>query len=197
MSNKITTVYFIRHAQSDRTYTEDRTRPLTPEGKKDGEKIAEVLKDKGITRIISSPYTRTLQTVEKLAEALKLEAETHEDLRERNAGKWHGDRFFDFIKMQWEDFDYRIEDGECLRQVQERNVRALREFLEKYKGETIAIATHGTALSTIINYYYPKYGFEDFLKIVDLMPLVVKMDFEAAHRCSGIEEIFSVHRPYK
>lgn len=190
-------VYFIRHAQSDRNYHDDRTRPLTAEGIKDGEKIAEVLKAKGITHIISSPYTRTLQTVERLAEVLKLEIETHEDFRERNAGQWHGDRFFDFIEKQWADFDYRIEGGESLRQVQERNISALSNFLEKYEGETLAIATHGTALSTIINNYYPKFGFGDFLKLADLMPLVIKMDFETAHKCKSIEEIFSVHRPYK
>lgn len=84
-----TGVYFIRHAQSDRSFHDERTRPLTPEGISDTEKIVQVLKDKGITRIISSPYTRTIQTVEKLSKALKLEIITDEDLRERSAGKWH------------------------------------------------------------------------------------------------------------
>lgn len=197
----MTEVYFIRHAQSDRTAQEDRTRPLTPEGKADSKKIAEVLKNKGITHIISSPYTRTLQTVEALAKTLNLKTETHEDLRERHAGKWHGDRFFDFIEKQWADFDYRIEGGESLRQVQYRNIKALEGIIGKYQGETIAIATHGTALSTVVNYFYPKYGFEDFLKIADLMPLVIKTELDikpdGGIACTHIEEVFSVHRPYK
>lgn len=196
----MTEVYFIRHAQSDRTYHDDRTRPLTPEGQKDSEKAAEILKHKGITRIISSPYTRTLQTIAPLARALDLEPETNEDLRERHAGKWHGDRFFDFIEKQWADFDYRIEGGESLREVQSRNIKAMNEILEKYQGETLAIATHGTALSTVINYFYPEYGFENFLKIADLMPLVIKMGLEIKPGgivCTNAGEIFSVHRPYK
>lgn len=197
----MTEVYFIRHAQSDRAAHDDRTRPLTPEGLKDGETTSEILKNKNITHIISSPYTRALQTVEALARALNLKTETDENLRERDAGRWHGDRFFDFIEKQWSDFDYRIECGESLREVQSRNIKALEVILKKYGGETVAIATHGTALSTIINYFYPKYGFGEFLKIADLMPLVVKTKLdikpEGGIICTDIEEIFSVRRPYK
>lgn len=192
-----TRVYFIRHAQSDRSFHDERTRPLTPEGMADTEKIIPVLKDKGITRIISSPYTRTIQTVEKLSKALELEIVTDDDLRERNAGKWHGDRFFDFVERQWADFNYSIEDGESLRQVQERNIRALKKYLDKYNGQTLAIATHGTALSTIINYYFPKYGFKNFLKIADLMPMVLSSNFSGNDRCLSVKEIFSIKKTYK
>lgn len=193
----MTVVYFIRHAQSDRSFHDEQTRPLTAEGIADTEKITLSLKDKGITHIVSSPYTRTIQTVEGLSRALMLEIETDSDLRERNAGKWHGDRFFDFIEKQWADFDYRIEGGESLREVQERNVRALKKYLEKYNGQKLAIATHGTALSTIINYFFPEYGFEDFLKIADLMPLVLRMEFEDSEHCVKAEKILSVMKAYK
>lgn len=192
----ITTVYFIRHAQSDRSFHDEQTRPLTAEGLADTEKIIDVLKDKSISHILSSPYTRTLQTVEGLSKTLKLEIETDSDFRERNAGKWHGDRFFDFIEKQWADFNFRIEDGESLREVQERNIRALQKYLEKYKGEAFAVATHGTALSTIINYFFPEYKFEDFLKIADLMPFVLKMDFENNGHCIKAEKVFSVKKSY-
>lgn len=193
----MTHIYFVRHAQSDRTFQQEQSRPLTAEGVSDSEKITEVLKDKGITRILSSPYKRTLQTVGSLSEALGINIEIDEDFRERNAGKWHGDRFFDYVKRQWENFDYASEGGESLRQVQERNINAVNRALEKFKGETIAIATHGTALSTILNYYYPDYGYEEFLKIADLMPLVIKLTFDGEKRCIEGERIFSVYKKYE
>lgn len=197
----MTEVYFIRHAQSDRLYHDELTRPLTNEGFADSERLAEILKDEGITHIFSSPCTRAVQTAEPLAKALDLETEIKEELTERRAGKWHGDRFFDFAQKQWADFDYRIEGGESLREVQNRNISAVAGLLRKYGGGVIAVATHGTALSTIINYFYPKYGFEDFLKISDLMPLVVKTKLDITDDgnivCGEIKEIFSVHRPYK
>ncbi len=192
----MTTVYFIRHAQSDRFTQDDRTRPLTAEGLSDTIKITEALSDKGITHIISSPYKRTIQTVTNLSEKLGLSIETDEGLRERNAGKWHGENFKDFIKAQWEDFDYHILDGECLKDVQSRNIKALRHYLDRYSGETIAIATHGTALSTIINYYYNDFNYDSFMRIIDYMPYIVKIEFDDKKALS-LEEILIIEKEYK
>ncbi len=192
----MTTVYFIRHAQSDRFVHDDRTRPLTSEGMKDTRKITEVLENSGISHIISSPYTRTIQTVTDLSEKLGLEIETEEDFRERNAGQWHGENFIEFIRSQWENFSYHILDGECLADVQKRNISALHRRIEEYNGETIAIATHGTALSTMINYYYPEFGFESFMRIIDYMSYVVKMELEG-DKCLSFEEILVVKKEYK
>ena len=193
----MTTVYFIRHAQSDRFTQDDRTRPLTAEGLADTKKITEVLSDKGITRIISSPYKRTIQTVTDLSEKLGLSIETNEDLRERNAGKWHGDNFKNFIKAQWEDFSYHILDGECLNEVQARNIKALQYYLDKYSGETIAVATHGTALSTIINNYYPGFNYDSFMRIIDYMPYIVKITFDKDNKAISLEEILIIEKEYK
>ncbi len=193
----MTTVYFIRHAQSDRFTQDDRTRPLTEEGLADTLKITEALSDKGIGHILSSPYKRTIQTVTDLSEKLRLPIETDEDLRERNAGKWHGENFLEFIKAQWEDFNYHILDGECLSDVQGRNIKALHKYLNKYKNETIAIATHGTALSTIINYYYPDFNFDSFMRIIDFMPYVVKMEFDDENKATAFEEILIIEKEYK
>ena len=192
----MTTVYFIRHAQSNRFEKDDRTRPLTEEGMADTLKITENLKKSGISHIVSSPYTRTIQTVTNLSEALGIKIETEEDLRERNAGKWHGDNFFDFIEKQWADFNYHILDGECLADVQKRNISVVERIVEKYSGEVIGVATHGTALSTIINYYYPEFNFNSFKRIVDYMPYVVRMDFEGKN-CVAFEEILIVEKEYK
>lgn len=193
----MTTVYFIRHAQSERFCRDDRTRPLTAEGMEDTKKVTAALSDKGITHILSSPYTRTIQTVTDLAQTLGLPVETDEDFRERSAGSWHGDNFLDYIRRQWEDFGYHIEDGECLADVQQRNIAALKRALEKYRGGLFAVATHGTAFSTIVNYYYPEYGYERFMRMLDYMPYVVKMTFEEAGGCSSMEDILIVEKEYK
>ena len=193
----MTTVYFIRHAQSDRFTQDDRTRPLTANGLSDTLRITEALSDKGISHILSSPYKRTIQTVTDLSEKLGLSIETDEDFRERNAGKWHGENFKDFIKAQWEDFNYHILDGECLSDVQSRNIKALHKHLNKYKDETIAIATHGTALSTMINYYYPDFNYDSFMRIIDYMPYVVKITFDHNNKATSLEEILIIEKEYK
>ena len=42
----------------------------------------------------------------------------------------------------------------------------------------IVVGTHGTALSTILNFYDKSFGCEDFLRIIDWMPYIIELDFE-------------------
>lgn len=192
----MTEVYFVRHAQSRSDDTDDRTRRLTEMGKRDSEAVSRVLEDREITYIASSPYTRAIDTVSGFAELSGLPVNVYEDLRERNAGGWHGENFFEFIEHQWADHDYHIKDGECIREVQERNVRALKQLLAEHEGEKIAVATHGTALSAILNYYYPQFDFECFKKIVDFMPFVIRLNFNG-EKCVNAQVELVIHRPYK
>lgn len=174
----MTEIYFVRHAMSDKTVHDDRTRPLTAEGTADSEKVTELLLGRNIDVIVSSPYKRCKDTVKGLAQALGKDILTDDDFRERNAGAWLGDNFSEFIEKQWADFNYHIFDGECLASVQERNIRALKRVLENYRDRTVVIATHGTALSTVINYFEPEYDFRSFMRILNFMPYVVKMEFD-------------------
>lgn len=192
----MTKVYFVRHAQSDSTIRDDRIRPLTEAGLCNSRAVTWLLADRNISYIASSPYTRSIGTVSHFAESAGLDINIYEDLRERSAGRWHGERFFDFIERQWADFDYHIEDGESLREVQERNIRVLKRLLAEHEGENIVIATHGTALSTILNFYYPQYDFECFKKIVDFMPFVIRLDFERDTPVNYQVELV-IHKEYK
>ena len=192
-----TTLYLIRHAQSDPAVQEDRTRPLTPEGLRDTRIITACLRERGITHILSSPYERTLQTVAHLAETLALPIETDERFRERDAGGWHGDSFLAFVRAQWQDFGYTAPGGETLAQVQRRNVEAIRHAMGKYTGQTLALATHGTAMSTILNHYDPTWGYESFLRILNMMPCVIRLQIDAADRLMACEEILMVHKQWR
>lgn len=193
----MTTIYFIRHAQSDRLSRDDATRPLTDQGQTDTLKITEVLKDKGIKHIISSPHMRALQTISDLAKTLEIQVDVDKDFRERVVGTWIPDKFYGFIKRQWYDFDYRNENGECLSEVQARCVAGIQRAIGQYKNETFAIATHGTALATIINRYYPDFGYTDVMRIINYMPYVVRMDFEGIDKCVNKEEVLIIERRYE
>lgn len=193
----MTTVYFIRHAQSDHLSRDDATRPLTDVGLADTEKVTEVMKDKGITHIISSPHMRALQTISDLAQELTLQVEVVGDFRERVVGEWIPDHFYGYVKRQWYDKDYRNQGGESLSEVQTRCVNALREAILQHPKETIAIATHGTALSTIINHFYPEFGYVDVMKIINYMPYIVRMDFESPSKCVAKEDILIIERRYE
>ncbi len=83
------TVYLLRHANAgsrSKWSGDDRLRPLNSDGRHQAADLVEVLGELGITRVISSPYRRCVQTVAPLAAALGLELEIHEALAEGPGG---------------------------------------------------------------------------------------------------------------
>jgi len=186
----MTTVYFIRHAKADNSNRDGRNRPLTEKGINDRALVTKFLQDKKISAVLSSPYKRAVDTIADFSRKNGFTIELVEDFRERKSdGDWLRDAdFIPFMKRQWADFSYSLSDGECLAAVQRRNIAALNKALAKYKDKNIVIATHGTALSTIINYYDNTYGFGDFMAMIDIMPWVVKMYFDG-NNCAGMEKI--------
>ena len=171
-------VYFIRHAKSDCSVHDDLNRPLTEEGVRDSEKLAKYFRDKSITKMYSSPYKRSLDTIKEVSNIFRLDIEIVEDFRERKISNDWIDDFDKFIEMQWNDFNYKLSDGETLNEVQARNIRELHRILMENKEQDIVIGTHGTALSSIINYYDKNFNHVAFNEIKDRMPWVVYAEFE-------------------
>ena len=186
----MTTIYFVRHAQSDYTVRDPMTRPLTQKGHEDCRLVTELLSKKNINAVISSPFKRAVDTVADFAQKNNLQIEIMEDFREqkgdsgvkRDKRKTHqfsdNAELYVYLERQWADFDYALSDGETLGEVQKRNIAALDKVLRTHEGKTLAIGTHGMALCTIINYYDSTFGFADFMAMVDITPWVVRMDFE-------------------
>lgn len=188
----MTRVYFVRHAQSDHDWEEDRTRPLTEEGKKDSEIVLEFLKDKNIDAFCCSPYKRSMDTIADAAAFFRKEIITDERLREREKGT-DGNNHAMFQK-RWSDHDYHEEGGESLAMVQERNIAALNEILSENIEKDIVIGTHGTALSTMLNFYDSNFGCEDFLRIIDWMPYIMELDFEGNQLVGKQEHCYLLNR---
>lgn len=173
----MTTIYFIRHAEPNLNNHDDMTRELTPKGMRDSKFVTRFLSDKNIDIIFSSPYKRAIDTIRDFSEANGLEIQIVDDFRERKVDSCWIEDFSAFCKAQWADFDYKLSDGETLREVQMRNVDALKRLLIDHRDKNIVIGTHGTALSTMINFYDKKFGYSDFEKIKDRMPWVVRFTF--------------------
>jgi len=181
-----------------------RIRPLTQKGLSDRALVTQFLNDKAIDVVISSPYKRAIDTVADFAEKYNFQIELVENFREHRGcstlvrGTW-ADREkwqFPYLEQQWKDFTYKLSDGECLAEVQARNISALNGVLSRHTGKNVIIGTHGMALSTIINYYDNTYGFAEFKAMEPIMPWVVKMSFDD-NGCVGMTKIdlFNMDRP--
>jgi len=185
-----TTVYFIRHCMSDYMVSDPVNRPLTEKGLIDRIVVTRFLREKHVSAVLSSPYKRAIDTISDFAEKAKLKIELINDFRERESdSNWdRKNDFYPFFQRQWSNFDYTISDGETLRTVQTRNIKALSDALKRYAGQNIAIGTHGMALSAIINYYDKSYGYDDFIKMLPICPFGVKMVFDG-QKCIDIRQI--------
>ena len=173
----MTKVYFVRHAEPNYNNRDDMSRELTAKGMADREPVTQFLSDKNIEVVLSSPYKRAVDTVAHFADSKGLGIEIVDNIKERKVDSIWIEDFTAFSKAQWADFNYKLSDGESLNEVQSRNISALKNVLDKYKGRNIVIGSHGTALSTVINYYDNSFGYENFEKIRMVMPLIVEFTF--------------------
>jgi len=190
----MTHVYFVRHSEPNYETHDDRSRELTGNGLADRAFVTRYFLGKPISAVLSSPYRRACDTVRPLADALGLPVEPVEDFRERRVDSVWIDDFNAFARRQWADFDYRLTDGECLREVQERNLNALRDVLRRYEDQSVAIGAHCTAVCTLIRRYCPSFGYEDFRMIQPVMPLIVHFVFDG-EICVSISLCDPMNRP--
>jgi 8-oxo-dGTP diphosphatase len=79
------TSVLLRHASAgDRDHWDgpDRLRPLDKRGRRQAAELVELLRPFGLRRVVSSPYTRCVATVEPLAAALGVPLEEDDRLAE-------------------------------------------------------------------------------------------------------------------
>jgi phosphohistidine phosphatase SixA len=82
-------LYVVRHAHAgSRSSWEgpDAARPLSKKGRRQADRIAQELADAGISRLVSSPAARCVQTLEPLAERLGLAVDADKRLFEGATG---------------------------------------------------------------------------------------------------------------
>lgn len=183
----MTTIYFVRHAEPNYQNHEDAARELSEKGLRDRQLVTIFFRNIHIDEILSSPYKRAMDTVAHLAQTRDVSINVNDDFRERKIGNGWIDDFNGFCRRQWDNFEYKYPDGESLYEVQKRNISALMEALNQFQDKTLVIGSHGTALSTIIQYYDRSFGYKDFIRIKDLMPWIVKFTFDGEN-CTQIEE---------
>jgi isoleucyl-tRNA synthetase len=160
--------YYLRHGESKANieryiscYPEKNPSHLTEKGKKEIQKIAQILKKENIDLIISSDLTRAKETAEIISKALKIKIITDSRLRETNIGVYNGRSVEEYQKL-FENLDQRYikaaEGGENLTDVRRRMLDALKEATCKYPHQNILLVSHEETLSTVLNKYRPKLG---------------------------------------
>lgn len=156
-------IYFIRHSLKDRSTTLPDA-PLSPEGHALAQLLPGLFKTIAIDAIYSSPYLRSLETIQPIATEKKLPLIIVDDLKERVVGRKNL-KPADFSQKQWDDFDYKLPEGESLHEVANRLINATTNIL-KEDGTHFIVGGHSTAFAILFHELTNgKFGVNDYTEM--------------------------------
>lgn len=152
--------FVIRHGEGEHNVlnvlssNKDNPHHLTERGREEVSLSAQVLKEKNIDLIISSPFVRTKETAELVTEliAYKGKIETDERLGELNFGDFNLqplEKYFGYYNSVKEKLTKRLPNGECINDVRKRVAEFLYEIDSKHSGKNILLVTHDGPASMI------------------------------------------------
>ncbi|WP_319762796.1 histidine phosphatase family protein [Maridesulfovibrio sp.] len=129
--------------------------PLSANGLKQAEQLAESLKSFRPRRIYCSPLKRTLQTASFIEKQCGLVATHVPEIKEINLGEWEGQEFAEIKKKYPADYrqrgedvgNFRVPGGENFIDVKKR----VRSFLNELEGEPIIAVTHAGVIRTVMH----------------------------------------------
>ncbi|MCR4333769.1 MAG: class I tRNA ligase family protein [Patescibacteria group bacterium] len=207
------TYFVMRHGESEgnaKGYFDSdgaSSNPLTEKGREQARASAEKLKTRGITKLYASPFLRTKQTAEIVAETLGMATSDiiYDDrLRELNFGKWSGADKPEALKVFWEwkkssKYKDAMPGGESYFDAKNRFGSFLHELERTSQHETVLIVSHGIVFESaavliaganfeeangILNKMVGNTGNAD-VEELDFIPLPHNEDYE-----------LDLHRPY-
>lgn len=154
----MTRLYLVRHGETEwnkaskvqgRTDTE-----LSEKGIRQAELLSERIAGEDIAAIYSSSLNRALRTAEIIAGRKDCRVEKSESYHEIRLGPWEGltiheiqEKYSEYYKAYREDPEkFSLPGAETFLELIERTYGAIIKLVEKHKGSSILIVSHGTAI---------------------------------------------------
>ncbi|MCC3869137.1 histidine phosphatase family protein [Terrisporobacter mayombei] len=133
---------------------------LSEKGKLQANKIAEYLKYEVIDKIYTTPFSRTKDTIKKLAEVKNIQAKETCQLNEINFGDFEGLSFKvieekypeEVERMIKEGFEYKYPNGESSKDTFIRVKNEMSKIINSNDNSTVLICSHGGTIRNIISY---------------------------------------------
>ena len=205
----MTIIYLIRHSKTLDVNNELSTDTLQIQNEKkvlskEGENLANDKFNNSIFNdievIYTSNYVRTIETAKYISENNNIKINILDELGERRFGisSW-SEKPKDFERRQFLDENYKIGDGENKKEVEERMYDCILKILKENKNKTIAIVSHATAISYLLNKWCNikiednmlsyKYNNKEILKGPINYCETLKLTFDIENNLKNIEKI--------
>ncbi|QOV10207.1 histidine phosphatase family protein [Viridibacillus arvi] len=160
-----TFVYMVRHGESPKEGNE-RTRGLTEKGYLDAQRVTDIMKDEEVDAVVSSPYVRSILTVEKLAQQIGQKVLVFEDLKERifstEDNRVSDKELVPLLEKSFFESNFSLDGGESNADCQKRAIKVLKELLDTFRDKKVVIGTHGAVMTLMLGYFDSTYDL-DFL----------------------------------
>lgn len=157
----MTTIYFIRHSKpmkhkyinnNDSLQLQNEKKILTIDGEELARKISLNDEFNNIDKVYSSNYIRTISTAKYIADKNNLDIIIDEDLGERKIGITSWNEYPENYEIkQFNDFDYKLQNGESLSEVRDRLYNSLINIINENKNKRIVLVCHSTAMMALFS----------------------------------------------
>lgn len=207
-----TRFYLIRHGETEwnkqRIYQGWTDIELSETGKQQAELLGNRFQKLDLDAIYVSPLKRAIATAEPIAEAKGIELVLDEHFKEINFGEWEGNSVPQLTEKYGEPFQ-KFYDNPFLHtfpgegsfdRVIERSVKGFELLLEKHKGQTVGIVSHGGLLRVLImtlmgmdtSFYRKTWLSNTSITTIDVLedglPLLLTLNDKAHLEYSGLEK---------
>ncbi len=194
------TAYLIRHAQSHpSSKVAEPDWPLSKLGCQQAERLGPLLESLNISRMYSSPYLRTLSTIDPFVKRTGMDLVVDPELRERKVAVGIREDFPEVWRRSWEEFSFALPGCESSLQAQRRFVEAVNRIVRQETSSTIGISAHGNVIALLLNHVEPDYGWREADRLRN--PDVVKLDvigngltWDRDFGLPGIDDIVTPHQ---
>lgn len=154
----MTAIYFMRHSEAlksnnikniDSLQVQNEKWPLTENGENIAKEKSRMDELQDFDIVYSSNYVRAISTA-KYFTPEKINIDENFGERKFGINNWN-ELPSDFGERQFNDFNYKIGNGESINEVIKREEEALSEILNNYKEKKILIVGHSTALAALFS----------------------------------------------
>ena len=154
------TFYVVRHAHA--VWQPDEQQRLSAQGRRDAERVANLLHTFPVAAVYASPYPRAAETVEPLARRLGHPVRIEDGLHERRLSAGCVPDFERAVRRAWEHPDDALPGGEPNRVARERVLAVVERLRARHPNEHLALGTHGSLMALLLHHFDPRFGFADW-----------------------------------
>jgi broad specificity phosphatase PhoE len=160
--DRITRLHLVRHgavgdAWDDRVYGQMDV-PLSAEGEAQAEALGKRMAGMSLDAVYASDLARARETARRVARTCGLTVRLLPALREASFGHWQGELWADILSRHADEVrarfanpaDAKMKGGESLRDLKFRVMPAVEALVERHRGGSVAVVTHGGVTRVVI-----------------------------------------------